>query len=633
MYDYVIVGAGSAGCVLASRLTEDPNVHVLLLEAGPPDASQNIHVPLGFTRNFRTQFDWDLATHPEPRLQRRRIYLPRGRTLGGSSSINAMIYIRGNRADYDGWGCEGWAFDDLLAYFKRAEDNERGADEWHGAGGPLQVCDGRSRNPIAAAFIEAGVQAGLARNEDFNGAEQDGVGWYQCTQRNGWRCSTAVAYLHPAMSRPNLVVRTGAQVHRVTFDDALRATGVEGARYGEPFVALAEREVLLCAGAYASPQLLLLSGVGDPGALARRGIAAVHDLPEVGRNLQDHLSVPAVWRTDEPVSLLVARSEPERCMRELLESGSGPLTSCIAEAGAFDRSAPDLPAPDLQLHAVPALYADEGLGDIEEHGLTLTVTVLQPRSRGRVTLASDDPTAKPRIEHAYLTEAADVQRTVAGMRRLLEIAGRPALGPYAQHPRAVPASDGERDILAHVRATAQTLYHPVGTCAIGAVVDTALRVRGIERLRVIDASVMPTIPRGNTNAPTIAIAERGAVLLRGATMREVVRSSSDGGEPTGIICSCREMASMTSASSASFSSRWSPSQRTRKLPVTPPSAWIVIPGRTSSPSSKPSRSMSNGARPIPWAVWVGFSRSCEFSAMANARRLAATFSMGVGMTV
>ena len=515
MYDYVIVGAGSAGCVLASRLTEDPDVRVLLLEAGPPDSAPSIHIPLGFSTNLRTEVDWDLATRPEPELLHRRIYLPRGRTLGGSSSINAMIYIRGNRADYDGWGCAGWSFGDLLPYFRRAEDNERGADAWHGAGGPLSVADGRSRNPIAGAFVEAAVQAGLARNEDFNAAVQDGTGWYQATQRNGRRCSTAVAYLHPAAGRANLDARTGAHVHRIVIDRG-RATGVAGERAGAPFVAHAEREVLVCAGTYASPQLLMLSGIGDPAQLERSGIAAIHELPAVGRNLQDHLSAGAIWRTDEPVSLLVATLEPERCMRELLESGRGPLTSCIAEAGAFARTAPDLPAPDLQLHAVPAAYPDEGLGEIRHHGVTLTVTVLTPRSRGGVTLASADPTAKPRIEHGYLSEQADVDRTLTGVRRLLEIASQPALRPYAARPYAVPASDSDADILAHVRATAQTLYHPVGTCAIGAVVDTQLRVRGIDGLRVIDASVMPAIPRGNTNAPTIAIAERAADLLRGA---------------------------------------------------------------------------------------------------------------------
>jgi len=514
MYDYVIVGAGSAGCVLAARLTEDEDVRVLLLEAGPRDTSANIQVPLAFPRSFRTELDWDLATHPEPALQRRRVYLPRGRTLGGCSSINAMIYIRGNRCDYDGWEIDGWRFDDLLAYFKRAEDNERGADAYHGTGGPLSVADGRSRNPIAAAFIEAAVQAGLRRNDDFNGPAQDGAGWYQVTQRDGRRCSAAAAYLHPALSRPNLELRTGARVHRILFEGT-RAVAVAGERHGAPLHVRAQREILLCAGAYHSPQLLMLSGVGDPTRLQGAGVAAVHELPEVGRNLQDHLSAGAVWSTDEPVSLFVASLEPERCRRELIESGSGPLTSSIAEAGAFARSSAALDAPDLQFHALPVAYPDEGLAPIHGHGVTLSVCVLTPQSRGTVTLASPEPTAKPRIRHNYLSEPADVQRLLIGMRRLREIAGQPALAPYAQTPLAAPASADDEDVLAHVRATAQTLYHPVGTCAIGAVVDPLLRVLGLECLRVVDASVMPAIPRGNTNAPVIAIAERAADLIRG----------------------------------------------------------------------------------------------------------------------
>jgi len=513
MYDYVIVGAGSAGCVLANRLTEDKDVRVLLLEAGPPDSSPNIDIPLVFPRNFGTQVDWDLATHPEPALQRRRVYLPRGRTLGGSSSINAMIYTRGNRIDYDRWDIDGWRFDDLLPYFKRAEDNERGADDLHGSGGPLSVADGRSRNPIAAAFIEAAVQAGLERNDDFNGSEQAGVGWFQVTQRDGRRCSAARAYLHPALSRPNLELRTGAQAHRILFEGT-RAVAVEGEYDGEPLLARAEREVLLCAGAYHSPQLLMLSGVGDPVLLECTGVAAVHELPEVGHNLQDHLSTGAVWKTDEPVSLLIASLEPERCLRELMESNSGPLTSSIAEAGAFDQSSTELEAPDLQFHAIPAAYPDDGLAPIH-HGVTLSVCVLTPDSRGTVTLASADPTAKPRILHNYLTEPADVERVLLGMRRLLEIAEQPALAPYVQTPLGAPASADDEDVLARVRATAQTLYHPVGTCAIGAVVDEHLRVLGLDGLRVVDASVMPAIPRGNTNAPVIAIAERAADLIRG----------------------------------------------------------------------------------------------------------------------
>jgi choline dehydrogenase len=515
MADYVIVGAGSAGCVLAARLSEDPDVTVTLVEAGPPDAADNIHIPAAFGKLFRTQYDWDYATHHEPGCDRRRIYLPRGKTLGGSSSMNAMIYIRGNRADYDGWrdaGCAGWGYDDLLPYFLRAEDNERGASELHGAGGPLRVSENRSRNPMTLAWVEAGVAAGHARNEDFNGPAQDGVGIYQLTQRDGQRCSTAVAYLHPAMTRPNLTVETRMQAHAITFEGT-RAVGITGERFGEPVELRAEREVILCAGAYNSPQLLMLSGVGPAELLTLLEIPVVLDQPLVGQNLQDHPNAGLTWTTPEPVSLLVTLDPAVQ--QEFAERGTGALTSNIGEGGGFARTRADSPAPDVQYHACPVMYVDEGLAAPTDHAFTLGCCVLQPSSRGSVLLASADPTAKPAIVHNYFAEDADMETLVAGLRIALEICAQAPMAPYAATPFTYPASDSDADLRAHVRAHMQTLYHPAGTCAMGAVVDGELRVQGVEALRVVDASVMPTVPRGNTNAPTIAIAEKAADLVRG----------------------------------------------------------------------------------------------------------------------
>jgi choline dehydrogenase len=514
MYDYVIVGAGSAGCVLAARLSEDPETSVLLVEAGPADTNQNIHVPLGYLQLAATEVDWDFATAPEPNCNGRRIGLPRGKVLGGSSSINAMVYIRGNRRDYDEWGVPGWAWDDLFPYFLKAEDNERGASEWHAVGGPLPVSDQRSGIAISPAFADAGVEAGLARNDDFNGAEQDGVGMYQLTQRGGLRASAAVAYLHPAMERPNLTVMTHMHVNRVLFEGA-RAVGVEASQLGEARELRAEREVILCGGSFNSPQLLMLSGVGPAEHLALRELEVLLDQPAVGENLSDHAATYGVWTTPEPESLL--RALEPAALEEYTATQTGPFASNLAEAGGFARVEPGAEAPDVQFHVAPIQIVEEGLGDPQGHGVWVSPCLLTPESRGSVRLASKDPTAKPIVRQNFYESESDMARAIAAIRLMEEICAQPAFRPYCAEPFTVPAGDSEDEIRAHVAATTFPIYHPVGTCAIGSVVDPDLRVLGLDAIRVVDASVMPTVPRGNTNAPVIALAERAADLIRGAT--------------------------------------------------------------------------------------------------------------------
>ena len=515
MYDYVIVGAGSAGCVLANRLSEDPDVRVLLLEAGPPDTNENIHVPLGYLQLGSTEVDWDYHSAPEPHCAGRRIPLPRGKTLGGSSSINAMVYIRGNSLDYDAWGVPGWSWADMLPYFIKAEDNERGASELHGAGGPLPVSQERSHNRMSRAWVEAGVQAGLPRNDDFNGPAQDGVGLYQVTQRGGMRASTAVAYLHPVAERPNLTVMPYMHVHKILFDGT-RAVGVQAAQLGSLQELRAEREVILCGGAYNSPQLLMLSGVGEPEHLTMREIELVLDQPAVGENLSDHPATQLVWTTEEPESLLLAL-EPD-ALAEYETTQTGPFASNFAEGGGFARVGADAQAPDIQFHFVPLQIIDEGSRDPEAHGVWVSPCLLTERSRGNVRLASKDPTAKPIVHNEFYAEGDDMQRMIAGLRLAQEICAQPALAPYCATPFNVPGDDSDAAMRAHVERTTFAIYHPVGTCRMGtddaAVVDDHLRVNGIEGLRVVDASVMPTVPRGNTNAPTIALAERAADLIR-----------------------------------------------------------------------------------------------------------------------
>jgi len=512
MYDYVIVGAGSAGCVLAARLSEDPEVKVCLLEAGPSDASPNIHVPAAGGKLFRTQVDWDYDSHGEPFCADRRIYLPRGRVLGGTSSINGMVYVRGNRLDYDSWNQSGWSYDELLPYFIRAEDNERGAGDYHGSGGPLAVSENRSRNPMSDAFIAAAIDAGYPVNNDFNGPDQDGFGYFQVTQRNGMRCSSAAAYLHPAADRPNLTIETGVQVHRVVMEDG-RATGVSGWRVDGEVTIRAEREVILAAGAYNSPQLLMLSGIGPADLLTALGIPVLVDQPLVGQNLQDHPQFWLVYGHSQPVSLLAA-GEP-KYQRQFAEQHSGPLTSNGPEAGGFIRSRPELPAPDLQFVSLPVMYVDGGLGFPSQHAISFGAFVLQPRSRGSVTLAGDDPTTKPRITHNYYADEADLRAAAEGVRVAMSIARRSALDPYTERPLSVPASESDADISDFLRHNTQTSYHASGSCAMGLVTDAELRVLGAEGLRIADASVMPCLVSGNTNAPTIAIAEKAADLIRG----------------------------------------------------------------------------------------------------------------------
>ncbi|MCC8251493.1 GMC family oxidoreductase [Saccharothrix luteola] len=511
MYDYVIVGAGSAGCVLAARLSEDPDVKVCLIEAGPVDSSQNIHIPAACAQLFRTNLDWDYDTHVEPYADNRRIYLPRGRMLGGTSGMNGMVYIRGARERYDAWNQPGWSYDELLPYFKRSEDNERGADEYHGVGGPLSVSDNRSNNPMTTAFVEAALEAGYPANHDFNAAKEEGFGFYQVTQRDGRRCSSAVAYLHPSMARPNLTVETDMLVHRVLFENG-RAVGVAASRLSEQFEIRATREVILSAGAYNTPQLLQLSGVGPAELLRALDIPVVLDQPMVGQNLIDHTHDFLIYTTSQPVSLLAA-GQPEY-VRQFMEEGRGPLTSNIPESGGFVASQAGLELPDLQFHAAPVMFADGGLGVPTAHAISFGADVIDPLSRGHIMIASADPTTKPRILHNFFAEESDMDAAVAGLRLTMEIANQKALKPYAEALHNPPESDSDKDLRAHARRYSETAYHAAGSCAMGMVVDPELKVMGLEGLRVVDASVMPTV-FANPNGPTIAIAEKASDMILG----------------------------------------------------------------------------------------------------------------------
>jgi choline dehydrogenase len=532
MADYVVVGAGSAGCVLAGRLTEDPAVSVTLLEAGGPDKARNIAVPAAFGKLFRTDVDWDYSTEPEPGCDDRELYWPRGKVLGGSSSINAMIYIRGNRLDFDGWrdaGCEGWGYDDVLPYFLRSEGNERGTSEFHNAGGPLSIIDQRSPHLLSEAYVEAAVQAGLPRNPDFNGATHDGVGIFQATQRAGRRCSTATAFLQPAAARQNLSVVTGALVTRVIMERG-RAVAVEAMVDGRRQVFRADREIVLAGGAIGTPQLLLLSGIGPADELGELGIDVAVDAPNVGRNLQDHVVAGGAWRTPEPITLVGADKNVKNIANYLFRH-RGPFSSVIAEAGGFIRTDASLSAPDIQLLFAPVMFLDHGFTDPPGHGVALAPYLLTPESRGTITLRSADPSVKPRIHANYYAERADVDRMLAALRVCFDIVRQPALAKYlGERFLPTPGDDSDEALTSFLRAKSETIYHPTSTAAMGPndtdVCDAQLRVRGVDGLRVADASVMPKVTRGNTNAPTIMIAEKAVDLLRKGALSPSVLSSA-----------------------------------------------------------------------------------------------------------
>ena len=525
MYDYIIVGAGSAGCVLANRLSEDPGTRVLLLEAGPSDWHPFVHMPAGLAKLIGQKgVNWDYSTAPEPALGGRRLWWPRGKVLGGSSSINAMCYIRGNPRDYDEWddlGATGWYWNNVLPYFKRSEGNSRGAGKLHGGDGPLGVSDPRYQNPLSPVFIEAAHQAGWPLTDDFNGEFQEGFGWYQTTTRNGARSSAAEAYLKPVRSRKNLQVVTGAVASRVTFENG-RANGVDYSVGGKTRCERASAEVLLCGGALNSPQLLMLSGIGPAAHLREHGIEVRVDLPGVGGNLQDHLDICTMQRCTQPITYDKTNDLLIGLQYYLFKQGPG--TSNIAETGGFLRSrfAEDA-RPDIQFHFVPAQLDDHGRRQLPGFGYTLHACYLRPRSRGRVSLASANPAEKVRIEANYLGDAEGHDR-----RMMLEcvwlsrqIFAQDAFAPY-RGEELFPGASVQDDaaLLAFIERKAESIYHPVGTCKIGAaedphaVVDPKLRVRGVDGLRVVDASVMPKLIGGNTNGPTMMIAERAADLIR-----------------------------------------------------------------------------------------------------------------------
>lgn len=534
MFDFIIVGAGSAGCVLANRLSADPSRKVLLLEAGPPDRNPLIHIPLGLAVLARTRgINWGLHTERQAHMDGRHMYWPRGKTLGGSSSINAMIYMRGHPADYAAWEHAAgplWGWERMRAHFLRLEGQTGQVPrEGHGFDGPLTVSDLRHVNPLSRAFVQAGVQAGWPANPDFNAdlgqASQEGVGLYQVTQREGQRFSSARAFLEPVRQRPNLVVQTGCQVRRILWDGK-RATGVElegGGPLGAACRLNPGGEVLLCGGAVNSPHLLMASGIGPADDLQRLGVPVVHHAPEVGANLTDHLDVPVLAATHGSTAIGVAPGLLPRLWRAgwaYARHRQGELTSNVGEAGGFARSDAGRDRPNLQFHFLPALLKDHGRTTAWGYGVTLHVCDLLPRSRGRIALRSADPLVPPAIDPAYLSHPADAPVLLAGLKLARRMLAAPALAAYIRAELQPGASvQSDEDLLADIRARAETIYHPASTCRMGtddaSVVDPHARVRGVQGLRVADASIMPTLVAGNTNAPTMALADNVADLMLG----------------------------------------------------------------------------------------------------------------------
>jgi choline dehydrogenase-like flavoprotein len=528
-FDYIVIGGGAAGCVLANRLSEDPQSSVLLLEGGGRDWSPLLKIPAGFSKLMGTKVNWLFTTVPQQHMYDRTMFLPQGKVLGGSTSINAMLYIRGNRLDYEEWrdlGNKGWGFDDVLPYFKKSEDNQRFADEYHGVGGPLGVSDQIQRNPMSDVFVRAAQQAGIAFTADPNGASQDGVFYNQLTQRDARRESASTAFLKPVAQRKNLTVRTGAIVSKIVVHRG-RAVGVEYTQHGRKRSVRAGSEILLSAGAINSPRLLLLSGIGDTAELRRVGIDPVHHLPGVGKNLHDQLEAFVTAEVTKPITY-DGEDRWHRAIMHAIQYGlyrTGPATATVSEAGAFLRSDDDVRSPDIQLHMQPAFVVwSEGTSKIQRfpgHGVTLLACNTRPKSRGEVRLTSADPTVPPAVNPNYLADPEDVRIALEGFKWIRRILATPAFEPYlAREHTPGPDVSSDAEICEYIRRTGGTDYHPVGTCKMGtdesAVVDPELRVRGLGGLRVIDASIMPTIISGNTQAAAYMIGEKGADLVRGA---------------------------------------------------------------------------------------------------------------------